>query len=75
MTVEASEVANLARAGRARTRLNLGDTTGVLLDAGAVDEGFVAFATNSASDPRRYNRLFDRINRVRHSSMLSHIAA
>lgn len=68
-SADAKEIANLALVGRARARLNLGDREGVLADAQRVAEGFVAVATNSASHARRYNRLFDRINRVRHSSV------
>jgi hypothetical protein len=66
---DARGLLSLALVGRARSRLNLGNTEGVVEDAQRVDEGFVYLATNSAGHPRRYNRIFDRVNRVRHSSV------
>jgi len=53
-----SSLLQMARVGRARVRLNLGETAGALADAQAVTEGFVRFATYSAQDNRRRNFLW-----------------
>jgi hypothetical protein len=56
---EAREMLNLARVGRARARLNLGDAAGVVEDAGQVDAGFVFYATYDQSPSRRQNMVND----------------
>jgi len=48
---------HMAQVGRARARLNLGETGGAVADAQQVPEGFVRHATFSTSTPRRYNTL------------------
>ncbi|MGQ0641137.1 MAG: RagB/SusD family nutrient uptake outer membrane protein [Gemmatimonadaceae bacterium] len=53
-----ADVLNMSRVGRARTRLNLGNKTGASTDASQVPVGFVKNATYSATDPRRYNPVF-----------------
>lgn len=60
---EARSIRNMARVGRARARLNLGDAAGVLEDAGQVDAGFVRYADLDLSDDRLYNRVFNYVNR------------
>jgi hypothetical protein len=52
---EAQAILDLARVGRARARLNLGNTTDALTDAQAVSPGFVYYATYDASPARRIN--------------------
>jgi starch-binding outer membrane protein, SusD/RagB family len=48
---------NMARVGRARAHLNLGNSAGALADATQVPAGFVRHATYSTASPRRYNTL------------------
>jgi len=48
-----------ALAGRARTRLNLGDFEGAAADADRIPEGFVRYAQFSAIDGTRENRIFN----------------
>jgi starch-binding outer membrane protein, SusD/RagB family len=52
---EAQDIVDLALVGRARSRLNQGNTTGALADAQAVTPGFVYYATYDASPSRRIN--------------------
>lgn len=52
------EILNMARVGRARVRLDLGDASGAVADAQAVPEGFVKTATYSAASERRENTFF-----------------
>jgi len=56
-SASAPEITNLARVGRARVRLNLGDLSGAASDAEAVPQGFVMNATYSTATARRYNRV------------------
>jgi starch-binding outer membrane protein, SusD/RagB family len=56
---EAAELANMARVGRARAKLNLGDGAGVLEDAGAVSEGFVRYADRTPTSPQTQNVIYD----------------
>ncbi len=51
-----------AYAGRARVRLAMGSYDGVLSDAGHVPDGFMAQVTRDASESRRYNYYFERLN-------------
>ncbi|MFH1610172.1 MAG: RagB/SusD family nutrient uptake outer membrane protein [Candidatus Bipolaricaulota bacterium] len=51
----------MARVGRARTRLNLGDKNGAAADARLVPEGFAKNAAFSAASVRSTNRVF-RVN-------------
>lgn len=58
-----ADIANMARVGRARTRLNLGDQAGALSDARAVPEGFRKNARYSAASFRSSNRIWTMNNR------------
>lgn len=58
----ATAILNLARAGRARVRLDLEDFAGAIEDAEAVPAGFTAVATRDGTDTRRYNRHFEAVN-------------
>jgi hypothetical protein len=57
-TVGDTDILNLARVGRARTRLNLGDGSGAAADAGPVPEGFEYSFSYSAQDPSTENKLY-----------------
>jgi hypothetical protein len=50
---EAQDIVDLARVGRARSRLNQGDLPGALVDAQSVTPGFVYYATYENSPTRR----------------------
>jgi starch-binding outer membrane protein, SusD/RagB family len=52
-------LANAARVGRARVRLDLGNRAGAATDAREVPAGFVLNATYSAANNRRWNRIYD----------------
>lgn len=52
---EAQDIVDLALVGRARSRLNQGNTGDALTDAQAVTQGFVYHATYDASPSRRIN--------------------
>jgi starch-binding outer membrane protein, SusD/RagB family len=60
-----ADVRSLAVAGRARTRLNLGNLTGAAADAAQVPEGFVWNAQYSTVNGRRENRLYNLNHRNR----------
>ena len=51
------EILNMARVGRARVLLNLGDKAGAAADARLVPEGFVKHATYDESPDRRANQV------------------
>ena len=51
------ETLNMARVGRARARLNMGDGAGAVADAALVPEGFVKVAVRSDLDARSRNRI------------------
>lgn len=53
-----SEILDMARVGRARVRINLGDDAGAAGDAGEVTEDFVKNATYSSATARRENSVF-----------------
>lgn len=53
-----TEILNMARAGRARARQNLGDWTGATADAALVPPAFVKTVTASATTARRENRVW-----------------
>jgi len=53
-----NDILNLARVGRARTRLDLGKATEASADAATVPAGYVRNATFSAAAPRRENPIF-----------------
>lgn len=57
-TAGADDVLNLARVGRARVNLNLGDLETASQHAEAVTEGFVYGATYSGATSRRRNRVY-----------------
>ncbi|MBA2671567.1 MAG: RagB/SusD family nutrient uptake outer membrane protein [Gemmatimonadetes bacterium] len=50
------DILNMARVGRARVRLNLGDRTGAAADARLVPEGYNKVATRSGESERRWNK-------------------
>ena len=52
-----SEIENMALVGRARTRLNLGDTAGALADAQLVPQGFTKVVQAEDDPARRHNRV------------------
>ena len=52
------DLLNLARVGRARAYLNLGQETEALADADAVPEGFEYYMSAGSEVGRRYNRVF-----------------
>jgi hypothetical protein len=54
-----ASVLNMARVGRARTRLNLGNLQGAAADASLVPQGFVRNAEFSEQVTNRENRLFN----------------
>lgn len=51
------EILNMARVGRARVRLSLGNNQGAASDAAAVPQGFSRVATASSISARRRNRV------------------
>ena len=51
-----------AQLGRARVRLAKGDYAGAMADAGQIPDGFVVDVTRDASESRRYNYYFERLN-------------
>ncbi len=57
---------DLALAGRARTRLNLGNMDGAAADAERIPEGFVWHSEYSTVDGRRENRIYN-LNRRNHN--------
>ena len=52
------ELLGMARVGRARVRLNLGDLAGAASDARDIPEGFVKMSTYSSANARRENTLW-----------------
>lgn len=52
-----NETLNMARVGRARARLNMGNEAGAAADAALVPEGFVKVAVRSDLDGRSRNRI------------------
>jgi hypothetical protein len=68
-------ILNLARIGRARVRLNLGDYQGVIADASAVTPGYERMVTRSDSSTRRYNFVYNYLNsriQSRHGTISLH---
>jgi len=61
----AVEATQAALVGRARARLNLGNTAGVLADASLVNQNFVFYSTHSGSSPRLRNQVFERVGFAR----------
>ena len=58
-TINNTSVLNMARVGRARTRLNLGNAQGANADAALVPAGFVRNAEFSETVTNRENRLYN----------------
>jgi len=52
-----SNIENMALVGRARTRLNLGNTAGALADAQLIPKGFTAYVRAEDAAARRHNRV------------------
>ncbi|MES2521708.1 MAG: RagB/SusD family nutrient uptake outer membrane protein [Gemmatimonadota bacterium] len=59
VNANSTSILNMARVGRARTRLNLGNLTGAAADATLVPAGFVRNAEFSETAPVRENRLYN----------------
>lgn len=57
-----SDILNMARVGRARARLFLGDFTGAITDAGGVPDGYVKMASRGSSEVRRWNANLEYLN-------------
>jgi hypothetical protein len=57
-----TDILNMARVGRARARLNLGDFAGVITDATAVPATYQKNASRDATAGRRFNYYFERNN-------------
>lgn len=55
-----AQLATMARLGRARARLNMGDTGGALTDAQAIPAGFIQNALYSSATGRSYNLVYSR---------------
>lgn len=62
-------LAHMATLGRARARLDMGDTAGALADAQAIPEGFVYEVTRSTATPARENRIFQAVNSNRFATV------
>ena len=62
-TAGSAEILNLALVGRARTRLDLGDSAGALGDAQLVPASFRYDATYSATSSRRENYVYQQVNK------------
>ena len=56
-TANNQDILNMARAGRARVRLDLGNFAGAIADANLIPTTYVKNATRDESDVRRYNAL------------------
>lgn len=64
-----AELANLARVGRARVRIRLGNNSGAAADAAAVTPGFQYNVTRGADATSRYNDAFWALTEQRHGSV------
>lgn len=64
-----AELANLARVGRARVRIRLGNNAGAAADAAAVTAGFEFNVTRSADATSRYNDAYWGLTELRHGSV------
>jgi len=62
-SANSAEILNMARVGRARTRLNLANGQGADTDAALVPAGFSKVATADAAVVRRYNHVYNHIVR------------
>jgi hypothetical protein len=60
---------NLARLGRARTLLNLGDVAAAATDAALIPQGFVVNFVPNATDPRRQNQVFIHTRQANYSTV------
>jgi hypothetical protein len=59
---DVGSIRDMALVGRARARLHLGDTQGVVEDASQVDLGFVRYVQTDEITGRRYNRVYENNN-------------
>ena len=66
---EARSIVNMARVGRARARLNLGDLAGVVTDASEVDPGFIRFAETSTIADNRFNDIYQIMDLEQHAAI------
>jgi hypothetical protein len=57
-TANATAILNMARAGRARVRLDLGKNAEAVADASLIPQGFVAQSRHSGQDPTRFNKIY-----------------
>lgn len=60
----ATDIANMARVGRARARINLAKNADAAADAQAVPAGYVRNATRGAGNTLRENQIFTNVNRT-----------
>jgi hypothetical protein len=58
-TINEASLLNMARVGRARTRLDMGNATGAATDAALVPAGYTRVAEFSEQTPSRENRFFN----------------
>jgi hypothetical protein len=70
-----NDIRQMALIGRARVRLNLGDFTGAITDAGEVTPGYVKVATRGDGSTRRFNFSYNSLNsriQARHGTISDH---
>ena len=60
---DVGSIRDMALVGRARTRLYLRETQGVVDDASQVDLGFIRYVQTDGITGRRYNRIYENNNR------------
>ena len=65
---DARSIVNMARVGRARARLNLGDLAGVVADASQVDPGFVRYAETATVADNRCNDIYQIMDLEQHAA-------
>ncbi len=59
-----TDLLNMARVGRARVRLDLGNFAGARTDAAAVPAGYTKLATRGAGERQRWNLVFELQNNI-----------
>lgn len=60
----ATDILNMARVGRARARLDLGNFAGARADAVLVPDGYMKVATRGANERQRWNLIFELQNNI-----------
>jgi starch-binding outer membrane protein, SusD/RagB family len=66
---DATQIEQMALVGRARTRLNQGNMSGVESDASQIDRDFVHYSTYATTSQRRRNKVVQRNNVTRDMSV------